>query len=302
MDRQVTAEETVYEPQNVWEQLARVLNILHSHHCSSEPMPHCHIEHCGAVDEGDEIWDHTIDGRAEVLPGSHVVPMPSKQSMNEFNVQWANLQGIREDSVFKTEDDSEEEKYHKMNSLVPLTTDGQDAVQSPLNYSPPFRSGIPMKATLYHADRSDDIDVEVEKHLRSLSIDAQNVLDIRRIQPGRYEIDGRQVQVYRGGKDGMQYLVDEKEVKASGLVGLSVIADMGLRAYVNLVANVAISLRKHGVAPKNLTFLDTGSPTPKGRNDDAVDRYRAMCIACSQAALRESNQYYTSSNEMTLKN
>lgn len=286
------------EPQDVWERFARLTGLFQSgdsylcvQHCSVQPE--C-VENCRAADDDSE-WED--DGGSIIMSADAVKPLNPKDSTphspvkvtptgdeannySAFQLRWANLSGLEPNPA----SGYQEEKMH--HSVLPLTSMPQDAGKQRAGLpAPRFFSGIPIKAYMYKANASDAIDVELQGHLQSLSDVAQNVLALRRVQAGKYEIDGRQVQVYRGGQDGMLAFVCEDEVNACG------IADMPLKAYIDLVATVAVSLQRPGVSP---TFVDTGSSTALNKiRDDTDDRYRAMRIACTQAELRNSGQYFT---------
>jgi len=300
----MTIEKHSDEPKDVWERFARLTGLFQSgdshlcvQHCSVQPE--C-VENCRAVDDDSE-WED--DGGSLIMSADAVKPLNAKDSTPNspvkaaptafslsgdetnncaFQLRWANLSGLEPNPAFG----SQEEKMH--HSVLPLTSMPQDAGKQRVGLpTPRFFSGIPIKAYMYKANASDAIDVELSGHLESLSDVAQNVLALRRVKAGKYEIDGRQVQVYRGGQDGMEAFVREDEVNACG------IADMPLKAYINLVATVAVSLQRPGVSP---TFVDTGSSTALNKiRDDTDDRYRAMRIACTQAELRNSGQYFTAS-------
>jgi len=295
----MTIEKHSEEPHDVWERFARLTGLFQSgdsylcvQHCSVQPQ--C-VENCRAADDDSE-WEE--DGGSLIMSADAVKPLNPKDStpknspvkaiptgdeahISAFQLRWANLSGLEPNPGLG----AQEEKMH--HSVLPLTSMPQDAGKQRAGFpTPRFFSGIPIKAYMYKANASDAIDVELQGHLQALSDVAQHVLALRRVQAGKYEIYGRQVQVYRGGKDGVHAFVREDEVNACG------IEDMPLKAYINLVATVAVSLQRPGVAP---TFVDTGSVALNKIRDDTDDRYRAMRIACTQAELRNSGQYLTAS-------
>lgn len=275
-------QEHTREPKDVWERMSNMLGIFDVPLCVSEQCvserPEC-IERCQGEDEDSENFEDAILFRDEVILKPGIARVKTDPSAGEFKLRWATLEGMHETPGG---DRGNGTMHH---SILPLSNTGDEGESLRALPAPPFRTGLPMKAYLYQAIPSDAIDIELQKSLQSLSADALNVLALRRIQPGEYEIDGRQIHIYRSGT---QYLVHEDAV--GGVVG-SGIADMPLRAYINLVANVALSLRRRGVSP---TFIDTGSSTKLNAiRDDTDDRYRAMQIACTQAELRESSQYYS---------
>lgn len=261
------------DPQDVWGLFGTLFGITYCapEHCVSHRAES--VEDCW-VEEEDEDFEAAVRG----TKGGSVSNVVTLRTMPpagaaEFKIPWADMGG---DTAVGS---IESTKNH---SLLPLSSAQNREMMRPLS-PPPFRTGIPVKAYLYQPDVSDAIDIELHKHLRSLSEECLNVLALLRIEPGKYEVDGRRAQIYRTGKEGCEFRVHEDEV------GPSFISDMSLRAYLNLVANVAMSLRRRGVCP---TFDDRGSPTLQNARDD--DRYRAMRMACTQAELRESSQYYSS--------
>jgi len=144
--------------------------------------------------------------------------------------------------------------------------------------APNFAKGLQVQAYRYVADTSDVIDVQVESCLQKLSEEGKQTLMLSRLCPGEYEIDARRIRVYAADDDASKLLVHE-----SGVAG-SCMTDLPLQQYLNLVAHVAVSLKKYGAAP---TFCVT-TPTLKDARDE--DRCRAMNIACVQAEMRESSQ------------
>ncbi|CAK0855278.1 unnamed protein product [Prorocentrum cordatum] len=119
---------------------------------------------------------------------------------------------------------------------------------------------------------------------------------LRRLAPGKYDIDGRKVTVRWGcepGK-GAELLAREDEVSDSSA------AEMPLVAYLSQAANVAASLSgqrsdmpKIARIPKaqRLTFADAAADSTKDATAqiDKVGNQRceSMRIACEQARLRE---------------
>lgn len=294
-ESELTATSDIEPRKDLWERLIGLTGIFDARHCG-EPcvvQPEC-IERCTVWDnEQTELCNNIANESDAVIPTSHassaVLLSPEKvlqpKPPAEFTIRWANLQGMQGKAI--TEDGT---THH---SLLPLTSSGLEAEGLTALPAPRFVSGIPIQAYLYKADPSDPIDVELQRNLQLLPTDVLNVLSLRRIQhgsikriqQGMYEIDGRQVRIYRGGAGSMQYLVHEEGVGSSG------IADMPLRAYVNLVGNVATSLKRLGMSP---TFADTASTAVNKIRDDSDDRYVAIRIACTQAELRDSGKYYGS--------
>lgn len=283
-ESELTTTSDIEPRRDVWERLIGFTGIFDARHCAQPCIvqPEC-IEHCRVWDDDEtELCNNIANESDAVIPMSHVSKavllspekVPPSKPPAEFTIRWANLQGMQGKAI--TEDGT---THH---SLLPLTSTGLEAEALP---APRFVSGIPIQAYLYKADVSDPIDFEVQRNLQLLPADVLNVLSLRRIQKGMYEIDGRQVRIYRGGAGSMQYLVHEEGLGASG------ISDMPLRAYVSLVGNVAASLKRLGMSP---TFADTASTAINKIRDDSDDRYVAMRIACTQAELRDSGKYYGS--------
>jgi len=265
----------------LWKHLAWLLDSRCTPECNVRPE--C-IEHCRAIiSTGDEGMAESEDpptyrsvvasvlSEAEsvtlLLPASKH-PKQSGQS-SQFALHWADLQGMPEQPI------SISGMVLMHHSLLPVRNGQVTGGSLP---APLFLCGISMKACLYKADKSDSIDIELHKTLQSLPVEGLNVLALRRVEPGEYDIDGRHVHIYRGGEDGMVCLVHEDDVNAG-------IEDMPLRTYIHLVANVAVSLHRRGVSP---SFKDEGASTKtNANNDDNDNRYNAMRLACTQAELRQ---------------
>lgn len=268
-------EEVAQEQAGLWKPFARLRLLLDPGLCTPELLGQAEcVEHCRVrpAEDSDECEDPDTARSADMVQIPAFGPSSYSGRSNQFTLHWADLQGMQDKPV------SLSGKMH--HSVLPLTSNGQNIIGGVLP-APRFKRSIPLKAYLYKPDTSDAIDVELHKHLQSLSQDELNVLGLRRLETGKYEIDGRHVHVYRGGVDGMQYLVHEDDVGAG-------IADMPLRAYINLVANVTLSLHRRGVSP---SFNDAEASTAT-KADENDNRYRAMRLACTQAELRESSKYY----------
>lgn len=147
----------------------------------------------------------------------------------------------------------------------------------------------------YQPDLMDPVDRTVFKLLNDMGQEALSRLMIRRLGPGKYEIDGRKVSVYcapsggEGGFDASELLAREDEV--GGEEGCP---ELSLQAYLQQAANVAAALRGRvpGAAAvtripqeKRLTFSSTGSDALESL--DALQRCASMKKACEEAALRE---------------
>jgi len=192
------------------------------------------------------------------------------KGMTQFSLPWADLNGNQKESLV-TRDAS------PIRSLLPLSNTSTGSSFNNL-YRPIFVTGLPTRACQYLADPNDPIDGEVFRTLGELSPEAFRLFALRRVEAGKYEIEGRKVAVYQSARG---LLVHENEV-----LGASV-ADMPLQAYINLVANVALDLQRLAT-DNSLTdnpIVDAGAPTITNCND-GDDRFRAMQIACMQAKIR----------------
>lgn len=257
--------------------------------CAQECAERCH----GEGEENESYDDFVPVNYLDEMPIAkmpHVVTThyreesPSTRGQPPSWLPWADLNGTQQRSVLS----SHEAKHRRPSRsrddptdrmLLPCSTYSQ----LPALPAPRFITGIPIKACKYEADPTDPIDVEISRNLRMLDAESGQVLGLRRVRPGCYEIDGRQVVVYYGGLGTRHLLVHEDEV------GGSSIADMPLPAYIELVANVAVSLQGRGAlaVASALTFVEAGRGSSV-RDSDGEDRYRAMRIACTQAKLREN--------------
>lgn len=154
--------------------------------------------------------------------------------------------------------------------------------------------GAPVAACHYTADATDPIDVMLTANLATLDPRGGAKLMLRRLGGGRYEIDGRRVNVRwadLGGAPGL--LACEAEVADVNA------AEMPLSAYLSQAANVAASLSgqrddmpKIARVPKEqrLTFADASAKdSTAGLKLDSLgnERCESMRIACEQAMLRE---------------
>lgn len=205
------------------------------------------------------------------------------------SLPWADLNGTQQESLLTcskidisspaTRRQARDHSASPVRSLLPFAS-----TNFSLNNMPRVRflTGIPTKANLYKPEPTDPIDVEVHHTLRKLDAEASIVLALRRVEPGRYEIDGRIVLVYWHPEGA---LVHENEVDGPSM------ADMPLQAYINLVANVALALQRSAADNswfQNVDmFFDAGAPRTTDRSLEGEDRYRAMQIACMQAQMRE---------------
>jgi len=141
---------------------------------------------------------------------------------------------------------------------------------------------LTVPALRYSACSSDPIDVEMVRQLRSLDKDSVDVMTLRRLAAGKYEILGRQVSVFWDSAP------SSPRLWASETVGTRVTAaeaDVPLDMYLKQVANLARMIRPEA-APRCLTFPDEASLGTTA-NMDGADRFECMRVACEQARLRE---------------
>jgi hypothetical protein len=271
-------------------------------------------ERCHADNEDNETYDDLYPVRMNYDDEVPIVSLPHQYSdqtdfllgrrRKERNLlPWADLHGNQKDSLLTQRELTDGFGNVLEEGAGPITREarlrkirgGSSPTRSLLPFSngvlgstfndlpqPRFLSGIPTKAYAYQPDGEDPIDVNLHKALKELSQEAALTLALRRVHPGRYEIDGRNVNVYWEESSGShRLLVHEDEVDGPS------IADMPLRQYISLVANVAMDLRAPGCAGA-LTFAQSGAPkTSDSARLGGEDRYRAMRIACTQAKLRE---------------
>lgn len=287
--------------------------------CASECKERCRaeLEDNEAYDDFHPVRINFEDEAIASLPHACHSQHELKETLlprNQFSLPWADLNGTQKDSLLTPErcprslqgNDSVEHvsplhgsqrrgrndstspprrvpnaEPKPVASLLPFSKDSKGSSFSSLP-KPRFLSGIPTKAYLYRPNPRDPIDVELHRILQGLDAEASQVLALRCVSPGRYEIDGRQVHIYWDEFSGSsRLLVHEDEV------GGPSIADMPLPAYMRLVVNVALDLQRP-VNAGSLTFLHVaGSKTSDLKHADGEDRYRAMRIACTQAKLRE---------------
>lgn len=253
--------------------------------CSTECSQRCNGD--GEENEVHDDWypaRMSYDDELPIASIPHRCPETIKKPMelprSPFSIPWADLDGARSDldccsrprgySAFCEDGEPK--------CLMNMATGsvGTDFKALPM---PRFLSGLPTKAYLYKPELCDPIDIELHRALQALENEEASVLALYRVKAGRYEIDGRQVQIYWGEGDQVgRLLVCEDEVCGPS------IADMPLATYIPLVANVAMDLQRPAVAGTNMTFYEPAASMLTKSTDG--DRYRAMRIACTQAKLR----------------
>jgi len=201
----------------------------------------------------------------------------------KFSLPWADLDGKKKNSLVTSgllqmngsTSHSSTKSSSTAQSILPFST-GSTGTSFDNLYRPIFVTGIPTKAYQYKADSTDPIDVEVHHALHALNPEALQLVALRRVEAGRYEIEGRTVSVYRGSSGGL--LVHENEVLGAD------IGDLPLQAYINLVANVAQDIQR---LASTETFYSAGAARLNDLSVDGDERYEAMQVACMQAKIRE---------------
>jgi len=201
----------------------------------------------------------------------------------KFSLPWADLDGKKKNSLVTSgllqmngsTLHSSTKSSSTAQSILPFST-GSTGTSFNNLYRPIFVTGIPTKAYQYKADSTDPIDVEVHHALHALNPEALQLVALRRVEAGRYEIEGRTVSAYRGSSGGL--LVHENEVLGAD------IGDLLLQAYINLVANVAQDIQRLASAE---TFYSAGAARVNDLSADRDERYEAMQVACMQAKIRE---------------
>lgn len=226
---------------------------------SDSRVSDCTLEPCNEEQDSEEELSVEV-------PAKNVTQAPS--SIPQFSLPWSDLSGNHQASTMTSE--GELNKQSSREALLPFS---QGSTGSCFNilYRPKFVTGLPSQAYLYKPTITDDIDCEVCHVLQGLSREASTLLELRRVEAGKYEIEGRSVFIYRGANG---LFVHEDEVGPG-------IDDMPLHAYIPLAANVALDLQRIASVE---SFIHAATPT-----HDIVDveRYRAMQLACMQATIRK---------------
>lgn len=152
----------------------------------------------------------------------------------------------------------------------------------------------PVSASMYVPDKSDPMDVKLSAGLRFLDPVAASKLVLRRLAPGKYEMDGRRVTL-QWAAGGQLSVLEDDVLDSKG-------SEMQLQAYLHQAANVAASLSgqradmpRIGLVPKEkrLTFGDDAAGKHEGNvkvaDIDKVgnERCDSMRLAVEQARLRE---------------
>jgi hypothetical protein len=137
------------------------------------------------------------------------------------------------------------------------------------------------RASSYTFDPRDSIDVEVHRILRGLTAEARSLMSLRRIAPGKYEIDGRPCTIYYE-RQSESLLVHEDDV-----IGVDSY-DMSIHQYFQLAASVAIDSRRK--RPRTLTFLHLDASNTDINDVADSERSTAMRFACVQAGVWEGDE------------
>mmetsp|Transcript_60086 Transcript_60086/g.155259 ORF Transcript_60086/g.155259 Transcript_60086/m.155259 type:complete len:189 (-) Transcript_60086:118-684(-) len=163
-----------------------------------------------------------------------------------------------------------------------------------------MRSMLPVDAQIYCADPADALDQVMLAYLMRLAREVPAAkLNIRRLGPGFYDIEGRRVRLRLGigpsfARD--KPLVREEDVKRDNWL---VADEVELFPYLRQAADVSLTLRRTalGRIPKDLrvSFQETQAPGSQitlkdirtGLIEDGNERCQSMRLACEQAVLRE---------------
>lgn len=135
-------------------------------------------------------------------------------------------------------------------------------------------------ACLYHAHPGDPLDEGLVHSLKFLDEYSKATLILRRLQQGRYEIDGRLCTLRFDEYDVKEILVWEDGSDEELL----------LPAYLNQAANVAVSLSKPLSAKARQPSFSAYDAAGSRLNEDIDDysRTHSMEVACMQAKLRQT--------------
>jgi len=230
------------------------------------------VAHC------DELAD-SLDG--ESLP----VMAPPRAAYATYRVEsaipWADLNGPRRLATppRRTPEGSAPPQFLRSRASDVVKKSHSRSVSPSINpYSKFGFITVTVPASSYMADPTDVMDVEFARHLLALEHEAAAALELRRLAHGRYEVQGRHINVRWGpGNSGCELLACEDELE-----GIPETADgdgeQPLREYLWQLGEIAANIRR----PANrriLTFVHDGAAPG--------DRFDAMKIACEQAKLRE---------------
>ncbi|CAJ1393850.1 unnamed protein product [Effrenium voratum] len=149
----------------------------------------------------------------------------------------------------------------------------------------------PVPAATYIVDLGDPVDQMLGSALRTLDAAAASKLTLRRLAPGRYEIDGRKVTLRWSDQGAGLMCIEDEVLDPRG-------SAMPLPAYLSQAGNVAASLSgqkadmpKIARVPKNqrLTFDDEKEEKNLASQIEKLgsERCESMRLAVEQARLRE---------------
>lgn len=199
-------------------------------------------------------------------------------------IPWADLNGPRRSSA---------------SSCLPVRSGGQDLPKSQVTHmaktwlinpkvNPCSEFGfitVTVPASSYIADANDILDIEFARHLMSLSEEAANALELRRLEHGKYEVQGKRLLVQWADPHGCDLMAFEqtglnRDSDREGEVPATADDDepMPLSEYLSHMGQLAVAI-KRPAERRALTFPD---------GDEGIeDRCESMRIACEQARLRE---------------
>jgi len=159
---------------------------------------------------------------------------------------------------------------------------GATSLQAPLLKKGDQVFGSP--ACLYQGDPADILDAALVRCVRILDPYAKATLILRRVEPGKYEIDGRLCELCLGGPTGTEIQVREDGCNA----------ELSLPAYLSSAANVAVALsRPPGAQERRPSFTGTNLDAAGNLQDENIEghvRTHSMQVACLQAKIREQAQ------------
>jgi len=141
---------------------------------------------------------------------------------------------------------------------------------------------LAITASAYQPVSSDRMDLSMQLELRKLDAASAEVLRLRRIAPGKYEIDGRCVSVYwlEGGANGVLGVCEDNVPVASRP------DELPLSQYLQQAAAVASSkVQRRKDRPQPTVEKKGVDTTAAIENDLQQDRISSMLLACKEAGL-----------------
>lgn len=156
---------------------------------------------------------------------------------------------------------------------------------------------VPVPAAKYRADKADVMDMAMSNHLCSLDAASLAALWLRRVSPGKYEVDGRRITLQWRSARSSDVIVHEE--------GISAEAHMPLGDYLTQAANVAklrtvpgpnLGTRSAVAESRSADEMESQPEVQSPQNDSdkirsvwsdvgAEDRIKSMHRACQEAHL-----------------